>query len=640
MKKAINEIMNKEFLMTNGLGGYTFSSIDGINCRKYHSMYTVSLSPPVQRTHMISKIVPQIKIGGHTHTWLHENSAKNPCTETFLASFVHKGTIEQSYTQEGVFMKVEHAMVYGGNELGIIYSIDMPEAGTLLLTPYYNFRDHHDTLTPQIETYRNAFDEKTGILKVSSGPYEVFVKSNGKFASDVHYSEPSYYPIETQRGYPDQERHVIMGSLSFPLSKGMNKIELMVNTVPKFTDAKEILSQRKKRMADLIDQAGFQDPRINQLIQASDDFIVYRENTRKKTIIAGYPWFTDWGRDTMIALPGLTLCTKRYDEALEMIEGFISKQYKGIIPNNFPDEGEAPMYNTSDGTLWLFNAIYQYYCATKNKEAIQKLYPEMMTIIKHHIEGTINDIFMDEDGLLSTGNEKTQLTWMDVKVNGWVVTPRHGKAVEINALWYNAICVTNYLAKEMNEPMTLPLEELAKKIKTSFNQLFWYEKNQMLYDLIVDGKPEATPRPNMIFAVSLPFEVLDEDKWAPVVTYVMKHFKVPYGLLTLRGDDPDFHGRYEGNLLSRDGAYHRGTAWGWLLGPYFEAHFKTFKDKSYIRTELETFFNHLNEGILGSASEIFEGDPPYAQRGCSAQAWSVAEIIRIWDVLELDKNSA
>jgi predicted glycogen debranching enzyme len=230
----------------------------------------------------------------------------------------------------------------------------------------------------------------------------------------------------------------------------------------------------------------------------------------------------------------------------------------------------------------------------------------------------------------------TQLTWMDVKVNGWVVTPRHGKAVEINALWYNALSIMNKLTQLLNignEAMEVDFDALLKQVKQSFNTLFWNAKDKNLYDLIIEGEPVDIPRPNMIFAVSLPYPVLDEKHWKAVVSYVQKHFKVPYGLLTLRREDENFNERYEGDLLSRDGAYHRGTAWGWLIGPYLEAHYKTFFDRAIIKADLDTLMSHLDEGIHGSISEIFEGAEPHAQRGCSAQAWSVAEAIRIWKMI-------
>jgi predicted glycogen debranching enzyme len=429
------------------------------------------------------------------------------------------------------------------------------------------------------------------------------------------------------------EQHVILGDFKYPLKKGINRVEIRMNIRPDFVPADVIFENRRQRYKTLTEKSGFTHPQILRLVQASDDFIVHRKNTGKKTIIAGYPWFTDWGRDTMIALPGLTLATGRFKEASEMIEGFLSKAFRGIIPNNFPDEGEDPMYNTSDGTLWLFNAVNDYYKHTKDRETIKKIFPDLIGIIKHHINGTINDIYMDSDGLLNTGNEATQLTWMDVKVNGWVVTPRHGKAVEINALWYNAIRIVIGLAEATGQEAVIDrmqLKQLADQIFESFNKTFWNDEKKRLYDLVIEGQPVDIPRPNMIFAVSLANPVLNPDRWEAVVSYVEKEFKVPYGLLTLTREDPDFHGQYRGDLLSRDGAYHRGTAWGWLIGPFLEAHYKTFSDRNRILDYLDESFKHLDEGVHGSYSEIFEGEAPHAQRGCSAQAWSVAEILRIW----------
>lgn len=642
MKKTFQEIMNHEYLMTNGLGGYSFGTLDQVNCRKYHSLYTVSYNPPIERMHLISKLQELIIIDGKSYPLTFENVSSETETDSNLINFTHEGIIEQWFQIEDANVSVERtiAMKYGSNHLAVRYRVASETSLKIQLTPLYNFRDHHDTITPELQTYSEVYDLTTQVLEVKSKEKSVFMKIESQdkvlFHANRGYSDESYYPIETQRGYPDKEKHVIVGTFSLELEPGESTIDVLVNVTNDFISAETIFLSRKERFNDLMSKAGASSTPFKRLVQAADDFIVYRKSTGKMTIIAGYPWFTDWGRDTMIAIPGLTLDTGRSAEALQMIEGFLEMSHMGIIPNNFPDEGQAPMYNTSDGTLWLFNAMYAYYKATNDLKAVEKCYPQMMCIINHHIQGTINDIFMDSDGLLSTGNEETQLTWMDVKVNGWVVTPRHGKAVEINALWYNAIAIMHEFTQLLNvksENIDIDFIGLMNKIKKSFNDAFWNEKDRNLYDLIIDGKPIDIPRPNMIFSVSLPFAVLDEARWKPVVDYVMTHFKMPYGLLTLRREDENFHGTYSGDLLSRDGAYHRGTAWGWLIGPYLEAHFKTYHDLLYIKTSLDTLIVHLDEGIHGSISEIFEGRAPYAQRGCSAQAWSVAEAIRIWKLV-------
>ena len=642
MKKTNQEIMNHEYLMTNGLGGYSFGTLDQVNCRKYHGLYTVSYNPPIERTHLISKLQELITIDGKVYPLTFENVPSEKETETNLINFTHEGIIEQWFQIEEAHISVERtiAMKYGSNHLAVRYQIASEKPVKFEIIPLYNFRDHHDTITPDISEYSDVYSQNENVLEVSASGKSVFLKIDGHEKVSYHpnriYSQESYYPIETQRGYPDIERHAIMGSFIVDLEPGQNKIDVLVNITNDFESADEVFLNRKERYQQLIREAGASSEPFKRLVQAADDFIVYRKTTGKMTIIAGYPWFTDWGRDTMIAIPGLTLETGRSAEALQMIEGFLEMSHMGIIPNNFPDEGQPPMYNTSDGTLWLFNAMYAYYQTTNDLAAVEKCYPQMMRIINHHIQGTINDIYMDHDGLLSSGNEETQLTWMDVKVNGWVVTPRHGKAVEINALWYNAIAIMHEFTQLLgvkSENIEIDFGNLMSKIKKSFNALFWNEKDQNLYDLIIDGNAIDIPRPNMIFAVSLPFAVLDEKHWKAVVGYVQEHFKMPYGLLTLRREDENFHKTYDGDLLSRDGAYHRGTAWGWLIGPYLEAHFKTYHDLQYVKASLDTLMTHLDEGIHGSISEIFEGGAPHAQRGCSAQAWSVAEAIRIWKMV-------
>ncbi len=636
MVKPVEIIMNREYLLTNGLGGYSFSSLDEVNCRKYHSLYTVSENPPVQRMHLVAKMVPTVRIGDRTVRFTDENERGCPETDSALTAYSKEGVVRQTFVSEGVKLVKTSAFLYGTHEFAVAYEVSVDAPAVLTLEPWFHFRDHHDVMPIDVEAYSVEWLPSEGLLTVSNGDRKVYLKTDGHFEADRLTTPISYYPIETRRGYPDSEQNAVLGRWTYPISKGVTQVTVGLNIEPSFTAPETVLESAKVRYKALTERAEFKNGAVNRLVQAADDFIVWRQNTGKKTIIAGYPWFTDWGRDTMIALPGLTLSTKRYDEGLEMIEGFLSKVYKGIIPNNFPDEGEAPMYNTSDGTLWLFNAVYAYYERTGDAASVKRLLPDLLGILSHHMAGTINDIYMDTDGLLSTGNETTQLTWMDVKVDGWVVTPRHGKAVEINALWYNALSITAHLTKALEVATDIDFDALIPKVKQAFNETFWCEEAGILYDLVIDGVPHNIPRPNMLFAVSLPFPVLEKARFKSVVDFVTAHLKVPYGLLTLTPSDPDFKGRYGGDLLSRDGAYHRGTAWAWLLGAYFDAHYKAYGDKEAILKEIQHFFKHLEEGVLGSASEIFEGDAPHAQRGCPAQAWSVAEVLRVYEALGLD----
>lgn len=642
MKKTVFDIMNHEYLLTNGLGGYSFGTVDGANCRKYHALYCVSDQPPVERYHLISKMVVSVVVGEIAYPFVYENVTGAENSESNLTAFDHKGIFQRRFHEPtiGADLKEQIGLSYGSNHLAAKYKISLPETLVhrsdikIKFELWVNFRDHHETISPNPEVYTVDFKDDDQIAVISDRQHSVYTQ----FVSDesvayhcpISLTEESYYPIETERGYPDSEAHIlaVVGTLK-PKSNTVT-FELRVNTVSEFKSLEEIRAGRTNRYEQLIKRAGAESETLKQLIQASDDFIVYRKTTGKKTIIAGYPWFTDWGRDTMISIPGLTLETGRYEEAFEMIEGFLQMAYKGIIPNNFPDEGQAPMYNTSDGTLWLFHAMYQYLLKTNDLNALEKVYPKLVEIIDYHVNGTVNDIYMDQDGLLSTGNETTQLTWMDVKVNGWVVTPRHGKAVEINALWYNALQIMAAFSSMLSSGTENKYLEISARTKAAFNEQFWNEPGQNLYDLIIDGVPYDIPRPNMIFAVSLPFPVLNQDRHKAVVDYVTQHFKAPYGLRTLRIDDENFHPIYTGDLLSRDGAYHRGTVWAWLMGPYLEAHFKTYKDFAYLRSALEEWMVHLQNGVIGSLSEVFDATEPFNQKGCSAQAWSVAEAIRIW----------
>lgn len=597
--------INHEYLLTNGLGGYSFSTTSGKNARKYHSVYTASLKPPIERVHMVSQLTP------------------------YFNGKLFEGPLHRRM-----------AFLHGTNLLAVEYTVKVNEPTTFALEPWFNFRDHHDVKEPVLEDYMMDFSDDSTFV-VNHPLTKLWIKCHGLFKADRKETPETHYPIESRRGYPDREKHIVLGSFNWELNAGEHRICLMFNLQNEFINTDEVFQKFEGRKQHLLDLAGFKNENIQRLVLAADDFIVHRESTKKKTILAGYPWFTDWGRDTMISISGLTLSTGRAKEGFEMIEGFLKMLHQGIIPNNFPDEGQEPMYNTSDGTLWLFQAVYAYYQKTKDLEGIKNIFPRLVEIIEHHLWGTINEIYMDTDGLLSTGNEETQLTWMDVKVEGWVVTPRHGKAVEINALWYNALSVLKALAEEIGEREVvkkLNLESLIPKVKKAFNEQFWNAEASRLYDLVIDGEPVDIPRPNMIFAVSLSFEVLDKDKWKAVVDTVASDFKTPYGLLTLRRDDPDFHGVYAGSLLERDGAYHRGTAWGWLLGPYFTARYKVYSDLREIKRDIKAAFEHLDEGVMGSFSEIFQGDFPHAQRGCPAQAWSVAELIRVWDELKLDED--
>jgi predicted glycogen debranching enzyme len=381
---------------------------------------------------------------------------------------------------------------------------------------------------------------------------------------------------------------------------------------------------------------------IQQLVLAGDQFIVQRAPTpvghvplgsNPVTVIAGYPWFGDWGRDTMIALPGLMLATRRYGEAASVLRTYSRYVDQGMLPNRFPESGETPEYNTVDATLWFFVALWSYVQETQDLALAGELYPLLLDIVEWHVRGTRYGIQMDPtDGLLRAGVPGTQLTWMDAKVEDWVVTPRHGKPVEISALWYNALCVVEELGRQLGKRAGRKrCRELAKQVEQSFLQRFWYPSGGYLYD-VVDGPAgdDAALRPNQLFALSLPFPLVSGPQAGSILRVVGDELVTPYGIRSLSPKDPAYHSRCEGDIWQRDSAYHQGTVWSWLIGPYLTAVRRVFGPETNVRGILEPLLKHLTDAGIGSISEILDGDAPHTPRGCVAQAWSVAEVLRVW----------
>jgi predicted glycogen debranching enzyme len=389
-------------------------------------------------------------------------------------------------------------------------------------------------------------------------------------------------------------------------------------------------------------------PELARLVVAADQFIVARPDTRiataadqplrlspdRKTVIAGYPWFTDWGRDSMISLPGLFLSTGRYGEARGLLKAFTSFVHMGLIPNRFPDSGDTPEYNTVDATLWMFHALNCYLEVTADWKLLKELFPALCNIIEWHIRGTVYNIGVDPaDGLLHAGEPGVQLTWMDAKVDDWVVTPRRGKPVEVNALWYAALTAMESWAVRLSTDAS-PYSELRSLVGQQFARRFWYEAGGYLYDVVdVDGisaQNDASLRPNQLFAASLTPDLLSEAQTASMLLKVTEHLLTPCGLRTLSPSDPVYRTHFNGDRLLRDGAYHQGTVWQWLIGPYIDVHWRVYNDRAALLTLLRPFLEQLWSPCLGSLSEVAEPEPPFTPAGCFSQAWSVAELLRCW----------
>ena len=451
------------------------------------------------------------------------------------------------------------------------------------------------------------------------------------------------YPLEQQRGFDFREDLFTYGTFKLALAEGQ-KIAVLISTRnPAGRDGFALYEQEQQRRKNLLHFLPDSDDFPVLLTLAADQFLVRRaENLR--TIIAGYHWFTDWGRDTMIALPGIALTTGRHDDARKILKVFAASVSQGMLPNRFPDAGETPEYNNVDATLWFFIASYHYFQYTRDTAFIgEELLPVMQEILSWHEKGTRYHIHVDADGLLCAGEKGAQLTWMDAKIGDLVVTPRQGKAVEINALWYNALRIFSDFLKEFGNPdEATKIERLAIRVKKRFNKVFWNQQGQCLFDCVEGEYPDASIRPNQVFAVSLPFPLLSKQRSRMVLAVIEEKLLTPFGLRSLDPGHPDYRPRYEGDASSRDGAYHQGTVWSWLLGPFLQAliSVKGAGGRKQAQGIIEQLAIHLSDAGIGTISEIFDGDAPHAPRGCISQAWSVAEVLRAYmDVVALRRKS-
>jgi predicted glycogen debranching enzyme len=542
------------------------------------------------------------------------------------------------YSYKDTFIKKKIAMKQGENTVVVQYEIRNGSKSTVFrLTPLINYRDHHHKSESRYLKFNSQAEQKEVAISPEGSDVKLKLGSSlGEFQkfNDCYFYN-MLYTIEQERGLDSYEDHFIPGCFNIELKPAECKTISFVATTEKHDiskiDAAEVIMAEEKRLSELINIKGYKNELCKKLVIAADNFIVYRNSTQSKTIIAGYPWFADWGRDTMIAFSGLTLATGRYEDAKDILYTFSKYVNYGLLPNMFPDDGNKPAYNSVDAALWYFEAVNSYLEYTHDYSFIkEKIYDCLKDICFSFINGTIFDIKMTEDGLITAGNEQTQLTWMDAKVGDWVVTPRHGKAVEINALWYNTLKIMSKLALQFKDKDIYT--ELAKKAKESFYKVFWNEKDCCLFDVVNDLGKDASIRPNQIMAVGLSYAVVEGDVARRVVEKVWKELYTPYGLRTLSQANPQYRGVYCGDVWSRDGAYHQGTVWTWPLGRFIKAYIRVNGGAQQARKNaldfIMPFIDHIKDAGLGSISEIFDGNVPYYPRGCFAQAWSVSEILR------------
>ncbi|OPJ55036.1 amylo-alpha-1,6-glucosidase [Alkalithermobacter paradoxus] len=636
--KSYESGIQKEWILTNGLGGFASSTIINCNIRKYNALLNVSLNPPVNRIVLLSKVDEEIIVDDRSY-YLGTNKTLNGVKDKgylHLQQFIFEDTPKFIYSVKDLFIEKEIGLVYNEDKVVITYKIESKDSSAVLrLYPFTNYKDHHEN-SKKYEFKYNQSKIPNGLkLELENNPkINIFMKTScGNYIPNEKWFDGMYYDNEEYRGLDPIDYHFIPGYFEIEIKPNtQNEISFIAST-EHFEDLNgfEVIQEIKERYKTLVNKANYNDSFADKLVRACDDFLVYRKSTNTKTVIAGYPWFTDWGRDTMISLTGLTLVTKRFDEAKEILTTFIKYLDEGLIPNMFPDEGCDPLYNTVDGTLWYFYGVYKYLEYTNDYDFVKNnIYEKLKEIINYHINGTKYNIKMDSDFLITAGEKGTQLTWMDAKVDDWVVTPRHGKAVEINALWYNALKIMANLSEKFEEDHSY-YEDIAQKVKESFNKLFWNEDKKYLYDVINENSKDDKIRPNAIFAVSLPYPILQKEKRKYIVDKAYKELYATYGMRSLSEYEDEYIGVYGGNRYKRDAAYHQGTTWAWLIGHFITSYVKVYgKSENLIKKFIDPFKDHLKDQCVGQIAEIFDGNEPIIPRGCFAQAWSVAEILRTY----------
>jgi len=646
----------REWLVTNALGGFACGTLAQANTRRYHGLLVASLRPPVQRVVMVAKLEVLARYRGETF--------ELGCNEFADGTIAPRGFERlQSYADDigaplwtyacgDALLEQRVWMAQGRNTTYVTLHLrEAVEAMDLELRPLCTYRDYHahtrggwslDVMTEERGCRVTAFP--------GAHPYRVQT-DRGEFSSEPDWYWNFHHRSEAERGLDAHEDLFRPGTFRVRLEPG-EQVTFIATAEADFEIPAVAFEREHKRRRALLRSAPDGAPQwVQRLTLAADQFIVRRSDAQGElqgmSVIAGYPWFSDWGRDTMIALPGLALATGRHAEAAAILRTFAGHVSEGMLPNRFPDGGEAAEYNTVDATLWMFHAVSAYLDATGDRALLRDLYPALREIIEWHRRGTRYGIRVDaRDGLLFAGEAGVQLTWMDAKVGDWVVTPRTGKAVEINALWHFALSRMALWARGLNDQSAArSYTAAAGQAAASFASSFWYPAGGYLYDVIdgpdgvTDGDRQVDPsvRPNQIFAVSLGSELLDAARARAVVEVCARELLTPVGLRSLSPRDSRYAPRYLGDPRARDGAYHQGTVWSWLLGPFALAHHRVYGNAKHALALLEGLASHLDEGCSGTISEIMDGSPPHAPRGCFAQAWSVAETLRAYHTLNAQR---
>ncbi|MBI5392074.1 glycogen debranching enzyme family protein [Candidatus Woesearchaeota archaeon] len=649
---AYETAKEKEWILSNGLGSYSSSTILGINTRKYHGLLVASVSPPAERMLFIAKADEEI-IVNNTKLELSSNKYPgviHPKGFQYLKQVQFDNTaITWEYAVKYGSIQKKVALIQETNAVLLTYILSMQTEGIFRLKPVINARRIHEMIHSNQRTFQQVSTKHITQIKCRQMPETEIILTSDKatYTQKETWNYNVEYEQEEARGYAFEEDVFVPGAFVFPFKKGISKVNFLfiADTAKKAqhifdhlytTEAKQyenILLQEQKRKESLVRTANvwgkFPDE-ITGLIKASDAFIAKRGAA--KTILAGYPWFTDWGRDTFISLPGLCLTTGRFNDAREIFKTDVKYLRRGLLPNYFINQ--TPYYNSVDTSLWFIYAVYKFLHYTQDDKFVKSYcWKPMQEIIARYIHGTDFNIYMDKDGLITAGDENINLTWMDTKIGDKVITPRHGKAVEVNALWYNALRIMEKISLHFNEnPAQYKI--VADKVRQSFN-IFWNEEEKCLYDVIQGNKKDNSIRPNQIFAVSLPAPLVDKEKERYILKKVTEELYTPSGLRSLSPKDQNYKGFYKGNQANRDQAYHNGTVWSWLFGPYTSAYIKVHNYSQDSRQEMKKrllkYIQANNKGIgIGTLPEIHDGDFPHNAHGCISQAWTVGEILRVF----------
>jgi predicted glycogen debranching enzyme len=646
----------REWLVTNGLGGYAAGTIGGVPTRRYHGELVAALPNPAGRVMMLNSLAEGLRFpDGHRADvgWVPPVYSCGHRLELVEFELV-LGLPVWRYAGDGVVLEKRLVMAYGHNTTVVLYRVVEGGAVRLELRPALQFRGHDDPVSVDVpEAYPlHAYGNRIELHAPDPLPDLRFhlVASRPSFVIQPMTVPDLAYVIEESRGYasrgklysPGRFRADIPAGGSCALFASTERWDTVMSLSPDEILASEI--ERRHRLLDAAPPRARTGPAA-ELVLAADQFVIrpagrHEDKIRARvmgdeawTVIAGYHWFTDWGRDTMISLEGLCLCTGRLADAGSILRTFAHHVRDGLIPNMFPEGENEGRYHTADATMWFFHAIDRYYRASRDHRTLLHLVPLLRDIVRHHLDGTRFGIHVDPaDGLLVQGAPGYQLTWMDAKAGDWVVTPRRGKAVEINALWYNALRLLEaWVAETGDAAYATELGALAARVHASFNARFWNPATGYLFDVVdgEDGGDDPACRPNQLFAISLPHAVLAPDRWSPVLAAVERELLTPLGLRSLSPKSPEYKRNYHGDLLTRDAAYHQGTVWSWLIGPYVDAVLRARpSEAASARRALDGLIDHLGDYCVGFVGEVFDAEEPYTPGGCVAQAWGVAELLR------------